>query len=78
MADGKYTFAFANFLGYEKGPDGSIVINEEEAKTVRYIYQLFLHGMRTAGICKTLEKEGLKSPGGKDRWHPSTILSRIL
>lgn len=75
MADGKYTFAFANFLGYEKGPDGTIVINEEEAKTVRYIYQLFLHGMGTAGICQTLEKEGLKSPGGKDRWHPSTVFS---
>lgn len=75
MADGKYTFAYSTFLGYEKGLDGSIVINEEEAKVVRYIYRLYLQGMGTTGICETLEKEGIKTPAGKDKWHQSTIQS---
>ena len=40
FADGKVTMPFKHFLGYDRGPDGHPVINEEEAKVVRQIYRL--------------------------------------
>ncbi len=35
FADGKVSFAYSRFLGYEKGPDGTIVVVPEQAKTVK-------------------------------------------
>lgn len=46
FADGKASVAFGQFLGYDRGADGSFVINEEQAETVRLIYRLFLEGPR--------------------------------
>ena len=31
MADGKVTVAYSTFLGYDKGEDGNLVVNEKEA-----------------------------------------------
>ncbi len=42
--EGKVVFNYKSFLGYEKGTDGNPVIVEEEAKTVRFIYERFLAG----------------------------------
>ncbi len=42
FADGKVTVPFKRFLGYDRGEDGNLVINEEQAETVRRIYGLFL------------------------------------
>ena len=33
---------YKQFLGYDKGEDGTPVINEEEADIIKLIYQLFL------------------------------------
>lgn len=41
FSDGKVTIPFAHFLGYDRGPDGSLVINPEQAKTVKFIYEQF-------------------------------------
>lgn len=41
FSDGKVSFAYSRFLGYEKGPDGTIVVVPEQAKTVKLIYKLF-------------------------------------
>ena len=35
MADGKVSIAYSTFLGYDKGPDGNLVVNREQAKIVR-------------------------------------------
>lgn len=37
MADGKVSVPFSFFLGYDRGPNGEMVVNEEQAKTVRLI-----------------------------------------
>ena len=36
-SDGKVTVPFSRFLGYDRGEDGNLVVNEEEAVTVRRI-----------------------------------------
>ena len=42
MKAGHVTMQYKWMLGYEKGPDGRPVINEEQAETVRFIYDLSL------------------------------------
>ena len=75
FSDGKVMVPFGRFLGYERGENGNLVINEEQAKTVRYIYKLFLDGYSAYSIAKKLTEEGIKSPGGKDTWSGSTVKS---
>ena len=75
FADGKFSMPYAQFLGYEKGPDGTPVVNKEQAQIVHRIYTSFLDGKTPRGICKMLEKEGIPAPGGGKKWHPGTINS---
>ncbi|MCD8020132.1 MAG: recombinase family protein [Clostridiales bacterium] len=75
FADGKVTVPFGHFLGYDKGPDGNLVVNEEQATIVRRIYKLFLDGKTPACIATLLSKEGVKAPAGKDVWSASTVRS---
>ena len=42
---------------------------------VKLIYKLFLGGRSFYAITKELEKRGIKSPSGKDRWYISTVRS---
>ena len=58
FADGKVTVPFKRFLGYDRGEDGNLVINEEQAETVRRIYGLFLQGRSPHAIAKLLTAEG--------------------
>jgi DNA invertase Pin-like site-specific DNA recombinase len=75
MSDGKFSMAYSSFLGYDKGEDGTLVVNEEQAVVVRRIYRLYLEGLTTHTIAKKLTAEGIKSPMGKDKWSQSTVLS---
>lgn len=73
MADGKFSLAYSSFLGYDKGEDGNLVINEEQAKIVRRIYDLFLKGLSPRMIAIRLTDDGIKTPMGKDKWNPRTV-----
>ena len=50
ISDGKFSLNYKHFLGYDKGPDGGLVINEEQAEIVRRIYGDFLAGMSLYAI----------------------------
>jgi hypothetical protein len=73
FADGKVSMPYKQFLGYEKGEDGTPVINEKEAAIVRLIYRLFLEGKTPAGICRYLEQHGIPTPSGKQKWSQTTV-----
>jgi len=75
FADGKVTVPFRQFLGYDRGPNGELVVNPEEAVTIKLIYKLFLQGTTYNGIAKRLTEEGYKTPAGKDKWNTSTVKS---
>ena len=69
-------FGTGNILGYDRvGRD--LVINPEQAKTVRLIFDMYLSGMGATKIAYELEKMGRKTSAGLKRWHASTI-SHIL
>jgi hypothetical protein len=59
--------------GYFNDENGNLVIDEREAKTVRMIFNLYLHGKSVLGIVKELERLGIKSPTGKATWPKRTI-----
>lgn len=65
------------FLGYKKVGNHEYEINEEEADIVRRIYHEYLSGMSTSQICRGLERDGVKTKHGKDRWYPRTILNML-
>lgn len=73
--DGKASVGFGRFLGYDRGEDGSFKVNHKEAEIVRLIYKMFLLGMGYKSIATELMERGIKSPGGKDKWHINTIRS---
>lgn len=73
FADGKVTVPFSRFLGYERGADGNLVINEKEAALVRRIYRMFLQGKTPYAIAKQLTEEGIKTPCGKEKWSKLVI-----
>ncbi len=75
FADGKVTVPFQRFLGYDIGPNGELIVNKEEAETVRQIYQLFLQGKTYNSIAKILTDDGIKTPGDKDKWSIGTVKS---
>ena len=75
FADGRASIGFKHFLGYDRGPDGEFIVNEEQAVTVRYIYKRYLEGYSTYKIACELTEMGVKTPAGKDKWHPSSVMS---
>ena len=78
MRTGKANIQYKTLLGYEKGPDGEMVVNTEQAETVRKIYELYLSGQTLRNIKETLETGGFKNSAGTTEWTTSnlrTILS---
>jgi site-specific DNA recombinase len=49
------------------------VIDEETARNVKLIYDLYLSGKSVVGIIKELEKCKILSPTGKEKWCKRTI-----
>ena len=54
--------------GYKHNQDGELIIDEEPAKVVRLIYDLYLSGLSVLLISRELAKRQIKSPQGKDNW----------
>ena len=74
-SDGKISLAYKTFLGYDKGPNGTIVINPEQAEIVKRIYREFMRGKTTWMIAQELTDDGIKTPSGRTTWRATTIES---
>ncbi len=61
-------------LGYDQDADGNLVINEDEAKTVRLIFFMYLYGYTCTQIAETLTKLGRRTKKNNTAWSPSSIL----
>lgn len=71
--DGKVTFQYSRFLGYEKGENGKPKIVPEEATIVKRIFQSYLSGYSIVKIKEELEAEGIPSGTGKKVWSTNAI-----
>lgn len=68
-------FLTPKLLGYDLDEDGNLIINEEEADTVRLCYYLCLSGFPLPEIADILTELGRKTKHGLTRWNVSTIKS---
>ena len=74
MADGKVSIAYSQFLGYDKGSEKyTMVVNEEQAITVRRIFYMFLQGYTPHTIAALLTEDRVPSPCGCDKWIGMTV-----
>ena len=69
---------FVAALGYDYDPETKkISVNEEEAKTVRYIYKRYIEGAGGKTIARELEGKGVLTKAGNKTWHDTTVLGII-
>lgn len=70
---GKVMVNARNFLGYDKNADGKLVINPGQAEIVKRIFREYLEGASCKKIAKGLERDGILTSRGKEKWHDTTI-----
>ena len=74
---GKVQINHNRFLGYTKDADGNLVIDPEQAETVKRIYREYLEGLSMDKIAAGLERDGILTGAGGKKWHTSAI-NKIL
>lgn len=57
--------------GYDT-KDGTLVINEEQAKVVRFIFKRTLAGVGSYKLAQELNEKNIPSPGNK-KWYPGSV-----
>ena len=75
FAAGRVMVPYPSLLGYKKGEDGNLAVDENQAKVVRRIYADYLSGHAPAKIARELTAEGIPTPRGKTKWTTTTIRS---
>ena len=71
--NGKVFVPFRHFLGYDRGQNGELQVNLEQAKIVKMIYQMFLAGKSFYGIAAELTRREIPTPYGNKNWNGRTI-----
>ena len=69
----RHNFLTPPLLGFDNDEDGNLVINEDEAETVRLIFAMYQNGKPCDFIAKTLMACKRKTKLGNTNWTPSTI-----
>lgn len=70
---GKVQVNAKRFLGYDKDENGHLIVNPEQAKTVKRIYREYLEGLSMNKIVAGLEADGIKNGAGRTKWTPGNI-----
>ena len=67
-------FMLPKLLGYDKDDEGNLVVNEDEAQTVRLIFFMFLYGYTPQEIADTLTELQRVTKKGNAVWTTSSII----
>ncbi|MBI9010172.1 MAG: recombinase family protein [Tenericutes bacterium] len=70
---GEFHVVTKRMLGYDHDEFGKLVINEQEASTVRKIYELFLDGFGATPIMKYLEERNIPTTFGNKQWNKTAV-----
>lgn len=70
-------FLTPKLLGYDLDENGNLIVNQEEAETVKVIYALYLNGWSSADIADLLTDYGRKTKLGNEVWY-STSVNQII
>ena len=74
---GKVQINHNRFLGYTRDANGNLIIDPEQAKTVKRIYREYLEGLSMDKLAASLDRDGILTGAGGKKWHTSTI-NKIL
>lgn len=74
MEDGLYFFP-KNLMGYIKDEKGKISVDQDKAKWIRLIYQMYVDNRSYDEIIETLESNNVQTPMGLQKWTRTTIKS---
>lgn len=66
-------YPVSDLLGYRHTKDGRLIIDEEEAKTVRYIFLSFLNGDSYEQIAETLTQKKRPTLKGRTDWNSAMV-----
>lgn len=66
-------FPLSDLLGYRHTKDGQLLIQEDEAVTVRYIFLAYLAGRSLSEIAETLTENGRKTMTGRTDWNVAMV-----
>ena len=69
----KGIFLTPELLGYDLDEEGNLVVNPEEAETVKVIYDLYINGWSCKEIADLLTDYGRKTKLGNEVWNPGSI-----
>lgn len=69
----KGIFLTPELLGYDLDEEGNLVVNSEEAETVKVIYDLYVNGWSITEIAELLTSYGRKTKLGNEVWNPGSI-----
>ena len=70
---GKIQINHKRFLGYTKDKKGDLIIDPEEAETVRRIFAEYMDGRSFLQIKRGLEADGILNGAGNAKWNESNI-----
>src|SRR6056297_749966 len=74
FSQGKPHIPTTYFLGYDEDEEGNLIINEEEAKTVKRIFREFISGKGSVQIAKRLTKDKVKTARDNTKWTSDSVL----
>ena len=61
-------------LGYDHDDEGKLTVNEDESRTVRLIFFMYLYGYSCQDIANALTKLKRKTKKGNTRWNSGSVL----
>jgi DNA invertase Pin-like site-specific DNA recombinase len=65
-------------LGFDNDENGDLVVNEDEASTVRLIFFMYLCGESTVEIAKRLAELKRRTKRGETKWSAGTVYSQLV
>ena len=69
----KGIFLTPKLLGYDVDEEGELVVNPDEAETVKVIYDLYINGWSATEIADLLTSYGRPTKLGNEVWNPGSI-----
>lgn len=69
----KGIFLTPKLLGYDLNEEGDLVVNPDEAETVKVIYYLYINGWSTKEIADLLTEYGRATKLGNEVWNPTSV-----
>ena len=69
----KGIFLTPKLLGYDLNEEGDLVVNPDEAETVKVIYYLYINGWSAKEIAELLTEYGRTTKLGNEVWNPTSV-----